>query len=377
MRKHVAILLFSLGAACSNDDSGGDTKHDAGAEDAEAEPSDAGEPDAPDKPDAPKADAGTSDSGGSGSSTSNGTSSYFSAGAFFLDDVSKTAKAASSDAAIKALSARGGFGNGNVFQIDFSIDVLSAGADAPKRDFTPRTEANGFDEEFYSPDCDQLPVPIPADGNIEGESGYRCTSDGDCHLIVWAASEHKLYEMWRADINGSRFIGGCLAAWDTSKKLTAEGRGLQCSSADAAGFPIAPLLFTADEVASGEIKHAIRFILPNDRTLRGFVPPATHGTATTGAAGAPYYGVHLRLRADYPLERLPNEGARVVARALQRFGMYHADGGNIALTAQSDRHTSHKWAGLLAPRDLSALKVEDFEVIDHGAHITLTYDCTR
>jgi serine/threonine-protein kinase len=57
--------------------------------------------------------------------------------------------------------------------------------------------------------------------------------------------------------------------------------------------------------------------------------------------------------------------------------MYHADGGNIALTAQSDRHTTAKWAGLLNPRDLSALKVTDFEVVDHGAATALTYDCAR
>jgi serine/threonine-protein kinase len=57
--------------------------------------------------------------------------------------------------------------------------------------------------------------------------------------------------------------------------------------------------------------------------------------------------------------------------------MYHADGGNIALTAQSDRHTTAKWAGLLGSHDLSALRVEDFEVIDHGPYIPLADDCVR
>jgi hypothetical protein len=176
---------------------------------------------------------------------------------------------------------------------------------------------------------------------------------------------------------GGTFNGGCLAVWDTSRVYGPEGRGIQCTSADAAGFPIAPLLFTADEVAAGRIDHAIRFILPNNRPQEGFVPPATHGTNTTGGASAPYYGVHLRLRADYPLESLPSEGARVVARALQRYGMYHADGGNIALTAAADTRTTAKWDGLLEPRDLSALDVEDFDVIDHGPPIELTYDCMR
>ena len=74
---------------------------------------------------------------------------------------------------------------------------------------------------------------------------------------------------------------------------------------------------------------------------------------------------------------LPTEGARVVARALQRYGMFHADGGNIALTARGDRYTTAKWDGLLEPRDLSDLAVEDFDVIEHGPEIELTLDCTR
>ena len=162
----------------------------------------------------------------------------------------------------------------------------------------------------------------------------------------------------------------------TLSETAAELRGDQCTSADAAGFPIAPLLFTADEVAAGEIAHAIRFILPNDRVRRGYVRPATHGTSTTGGTNAPAYGVHFRLRADYPVDSLP-AGARVVARAMQKYGMYHADGGNIALTAASDRYTTAKWDGLLDPQDLAALRVEDFEVIDEGGMITLTYDCAR
>ncbi|HEX6245169.1 MAG TPA: hypothetical protein VFZ61_29810 [Polyangiales bacterium] len=380
MRKPLTWCTFLLLAACSDAAAPADAGRDA-AEDADATPpqEDAGGS-SRDADTEPAADAASSEDGGSGSSedaaAGGGSSRYFSS-AFFLEDVAGKPKASNSDAAIRALRARGGWGNGDLFQIDFSIDVLSATASTEKRTFITRTEANGFEDEFYSPDCDHVPVPVPANGNIEGEDGYSCESDGDCHLIVWAPAEQKLYEMWRADIQGTRFVGGCLAVWDTSRALPVTGRGLQCSSADAAGFPIGPLLFTADEVAAGEIKHAIRFILPNDRPQRGFVPPATHGTNTTGGAEAPYYGVHLRLRANFPLERLPNEGARVVARALQRYGMYHADGGNIALTAQSDRHTQRKWSGLLSPRDLSMLKVEDFEVIDHGKPFTLTYDCER
>ncbi len=296
---------------------------------------------------------------------------YFPQGAFWDQDVSNVAPAGNSNAIISSLRGAGGWGNGDTFQIDFSIEVLRVdGASPTKRSFNPT-------DDFYDPDCDNVPMPVPAGGNIEGETGYECTGDGDCHLLVWAPDERRLYEMWRANIVGASFDGGCLAVWDTSANYGPTGRGDQCTSADAAGFPIAPLLFTADEVAAGRIDHAIRFILPNDRPQRGFVRPATHGTNTTGDSNAPYYGVHLRLRADYPLDTLPSEGARVVARALQRYGMYHADGGNIALTAAADTRTTAKWDGLLEPRDLSDLEVEDFQVIDHGPPITLTFDCMR
>jgi serine/threonine-protein kinase len=309
--------------------------------------------------------------GGDGGTTLGPGGPYFPQGAFWDQVVSAVPPAASSDAMIGALRAAGGWGNGDVFQIDFSIEVLRVdGATPDKRTFAPT-------DDFYDPDCDNVPMPVPPGGNLEGESGYECTSDGDCHLLVWAPDEQRLYEMWRANIVGPSFDGGCLAVWDTSRVYGPEGRGLQCTSADAAGFPIAPLLFTADEVAAGRIDHAIRFILPNNRPQVGFVPPATHGTNTTGGSNAVYYGVHLRLRADYPVESLPSEGARVVARALQRYGMYHADGGNIALTAAADTRTTAKWDGLLGPRDLSMLDVEDFDVIDHGPPIELTYDCMR
>src|SRR5690606_31798247 len=131
------------------------------------------------------------------------------------------------------------------------------------------------------------------------------------------------------------------------------------------------------EVAAGSIDHAIRFVLPNDRVTQGFVRPATHGAYTSGELHMPPYGVHLRLRADYPVERLTSKGAQVVARALQTYGMYHADGGEDTLTAQSDRYTTAKWDGLLGSNDLDPLKITDFEVIDHGGMIRLTNDCRR
>jgi serine/threonine-protein kinase len=293
------------------------------------------------------------------------------ADAFWRQDVSAAALDAQSAEVIGWLAQNGGFGTGRI-QIDFSIEVLAADATTPFAAFTATAD-------WFDPDCDKDRVPLPPGGALEGESGYACTTDGDCHLIVFEPRTQQLFEMWRANLVGSTLYGGCLAVWELADRYAPAGRGLGCSSADAAGLPMAPLLFDADEVAAGEIAHAIRFILPNARIRhRTCVAPASHATsAASGPASAPPYGARLRLRADYPLDTLPNQASRVVARALQRYGMILADGGNIALTARSDRFTAAKWADLLDPHDLGAIAIGDFEMVEAGPRLDGTVDCVR
>lgn len=296
---------------------------------------------------------------------------YFPRASVWYQDISQSPVDAQSNVVISWLQGAGGWGLGRM-QIDYSIEVLKADASAPLRTFTKTAD-------FYSPDCDYAQVPVPSGGALEGETGYQCVSDGDCHLIVVHQPTQKLYEMWRANIVNNTFYGGCLAVWDMNRVYGLSGRGENCTSADAAGYPIAPLLFTADEVAAGWIDHAIRFILPNSEIRNGvYLHPATHSTsAASGGVNAPPYGARLRLRADFPLNTLPNEAARVVARAMQRYGILLADGGNIALTAQSDRFTIHKWSGLLGSRDLQIIQVSDFQMIEGGTRVSYTGDCVR
>jgi hypothetical protein len=296
---------------------------------------------------------------------------YFPADSVWYQDVSAAPLDPESATVINWLSGAGGWGGGRM-QIDFTIEVLEADASAPLSNFIPTAD-------FYDTECDRAPVPLPAGGALEGESGYQCAGNGDCHLIVVQRSTHRLYEMWRANVVGGQFNGGCLAVWNMNLTYSPVGRGQDCTSADAAGYPIAPLLFNADEVAAGQIDHAIRFILPNSRMRQlVYVHPATHSTfPTSGPVTAPPYGTRLRLRADYPLQNLPNAAARVVARAMQKYGILLSDGGTIALTAQSDRFTTAKWTGLLGPLDLQALQVTDFQMVAGGDRYNYTADCVR
>lgn len=288
----------------------------------------------------------------------------------FRQNISAAPVAADSAAVIAWLDGAGGWGSGTM-RIDFSIEVLHADGTTPFLAFDPTGN-------FYDPDCDQVPVPVPVGGALEGEEGYECTSGGDCHLMVVHDPTDIVYEMWTADVTEGVFTGGCLAVWDLDLLYPPEGRGEQCTSADAAGFPMAPLLISPDEVAAGAIDHALRFILPNSRMRDDvYVRPASHAGGPSGPATAVPYGSRLRLRADYPLETLSEEAA-TIAQAMQKYGIVLADGGTIALTAQSDRFTTAKWSDLgIDAYSLSAIAVTDFEIIDTGPIIALTYDCVR
>src|ERR1035441_2344630 len=106
---------------------------------------------------------------------------------------------------------------------------------------------------------------------------------------------------------------------DLNRVYPPSGRGDQCTSADSAGFPIAPLLFNADELAVGHIDHAIRFILPNPRIrAHVYVHPATHAGAPRGPVDAPPIGARFRLKASYDVSKLMPE-AQEIARAMQGY----------------------------------------------------------
>jgi hypothetical protein len=57
--------------------------------------------------------------------------------------------------------------------------------------------------------------------------------------------------------------------------------------------------------------------------------------------------------------------------------MLLADGGTVALTAQSDKYTKAKCFDLLGSRNLDSIKPSDFEMVAAGPRIQLTYACLR
>ncbi|HEX3286923.1 MAG TPA: hypothetical protein VHT50_20290 [Mycobacterium sp.] len=297
-------------------------------------------------------------------------------------DVSAAAKSDRSDAILQTLTHLGGWGNDNVLQTDFSIAIFNADRS------TPRMDVVGTDDYCGGgPDCDSVPaqMPVPADANIEGSQDLSCDisgnteGQGDCHLLVADREEQKLYELYQANKAGDSMTTRAMFVWDLNKSYPENLRGDQCTSADAAGFPIAAMTPTADEVASGTVNHALRFILPNDRMKTDvYVHPATHaGGPDSAKPDAPPYGVRLRLKPDFD-ESGYSESEKVIIKALKTRGMLLADGGDIALTFADDRNNTAKWSDLgIDAQSFSDIGVDEFEVVELGDEIPLTYECAR
>lgn len=322
----------------------------------------------------------------------------FPSGAIWHQDISSATPSPDSTSMINALVGLGGWGNGNKFQIDFSLQTFpDAPLGSPLASVVPHHDG----DEYYSPDCEALPVsmPIPAGAAFEGRNGLSCDNDNeDCHLLV--RQGNLLYELYSGNYSGGVLDARCLVVWQLDAVYPPEGRGEHCSSADAAGFPIAPLLVNADEVtasaaiSNSNLGHAIRFVLPNgrmahDSSLGGvggrlYVHPASHAGGPSGPSNSVPYGVHMRLKSTFNMSGY-SAAAQVILRTMQRYGIVLADGGNIALTFETDRYTTAKWSSLgitsqtfwNGANGSTPVRVSDFEIIETGPRIGETWDCVR
>lgn len=173
----------------------------------------------------------------------------------------------------------------------------------------------------YAGESDRGPYPIPPRAPIEG--GPR--ADGDRHVIVVDRSACKLYELFDAHPlgGGTRWRAGSGAIFDLRGGDRQRPRGW--TSADAAGLPILPGLARYEEVAAGEIRHALRFTAP--RTRAAFVAPAQHFASDDRSTALPPMGLRVRLKASVSLRGLPPQ-ARVLATAMKRYGLILADNGS-------------------------------------------------
>ncbi len=198
----------------------------------------------------------------------------------------------------------------------------------------------------YDDESDHIGYPIPASPKIEGGS--------DRHILMLDRDACRLYELFAASKSGGSWSAGSGATWNLySNALRPAG----WTSADAAGLPILPGLVRYDEVALGEIRHAIRFTAPS--TCDGYRYPARHEAGSGSCATKPPMGLRVRLKASVSISGYGPQ-ARIILMALKTYGMILSDNGSAwyitgAPNAGWDDDQLH---------DLHGIDGTDFEVVD-------------
>lgn len=209
-------------------------------------------------------------------------------------------------------------------------------------------------------ESDPGPYPIPPNIPIEGGAAF---ASGDRHGIVIDRGTCKLYEVGVLNQSPAypaaptSWTGYSGAVWDLNSHAL---RPATWTSADAAGLPILPGLIRYDEVAAGEIAHAVRFTA--QLTRRAFDWPARHYASSNTNLNVPAMGTRFRMKANVSEVRSPPLSATAITimRALKKYGMMLADNGSnwYISGATDDRWNNDEL------HELDFIRGSDFEAVD-------------
>ncbi len=203
----------------------------------------------------------------------------------------------------------------------------------------------------YADESDAGPYPVPATAAIEGGP----QSDGDRHILILNQDTCRLYELYYAwPLQNGGWSAGSGAIWDlSSNALRPDG----WTSADAAGLPILPGLVRYEEIAAGEIRHAIRFTV--SKTRKAHVWPARHDASSLTGSQYPPMGQRFRLKASVNINSYSTP-VRVILAAMKKYGIILADNGsNWFISGVPDS----RWNNDLL-HELGAITGNDFEAVD-------------
>jgi hypothetical protein len=209
--------------------------------------------------------------------------------------------------------------------------------------YTPR-----YTIDFTYP-SDPGPYPIPSSPLIE-------TQSADNHMLNVQTDTKTFYHVYNAEkeSDGS-WSGGSGAVFDLSTyALRPDGM-----TSDAAGLPILPGLIRYEEVAAGEIDHALRISTWNSQDAH--IWPARHH-AGISSTSLPPMGQRFRLKASVDISKYTAQ-QQVVLKAMKKYGMILADNtGNKNIWGLSAVGDSRLTLGSFA-----GIHGSDFEAVDESS----------
>ena len=168
--------------------------------------------------------------------------------------------------------------------------------------------------------------PFPVAVRIPMGTTVPPGSDGG--LVVVDPISKVVTALWQAAYNSGTNTWSC--SWGAQVSLTGDGIETGGGSSTATNLSRLAAVVTADEIARGEIKHALVFSTESAKTT-GFKFPAqkTDGDNASGSAAPIEEGTRVQLDPTIDVDAIPNITAaeKVIAKALQTYGAYCGDKG--------------------------------------------------
>jgi hypothetical protein len=216
----------------------------------------------------------------------------------------------------------------NVWSIatsDWTNSIYYAGEGTPRYDVALETSA------YHGRRL--LSVPIPDDA--------QASPDSDGGMVVIDRATNCEYDIGRA----RRLDGGGWSAW-WANALPSDGTGIYpfAEAPSASGFASGAGMILPHELEAGRIEHALGFSMKATKA-GGPVRPATASDGRSALPGAIPEGARLQLDPNLDLGSLGlKHHERVIATALQRYGMFLVDtGGAVSLHAQNTHSTDYAY----------------------------------
>jgi hypothetical protein len=208
---------------------------------------------------------------------------------------------------------------------------------------------------YYRQESDPGPYPFPSDAPIEDGAKSR----GDRHVLVIDKDNCTLYETWKSYFrpNHNTWIAGSGALFNL---MSNELRPAGWTSADAAGLPVFAGLVRYEEVASGEIRHALRFT--TSQTRADYIWPARHFASSATDSDLPPMGQRFRLKAGFDISGFSAE-IQVILKALKKYGMILADNGSDWFIGGAP---DERWDNDIL-HELDQIHGADFEAVDESS----------
>jgi hypothetical protein len=237
-----------------------------------------------------------------------------------------------------------------VFHAGFGIED---GAAYNVVDGTPATTlVPQFDPDVDPAEFDPGPYPIPAD-----------PVGRDSYLIVVDDSVCKSYELLGDDETTPWTNVTRAAVFDLN---TAPNRPDGAPTMIQSGLPLFPMLVRFDEVAQGDINHALLFNAPVESNH--FMHPATRGISEGSAdEDIPPLGSRFRLQASFDCSQLTSSQSRTICDALKSYGMYL--GGSSGSLFDLQGVNDERWDDESIHDDFKLMTPDDFEVVDTGESV--------